>query len=57
MAKEDELIMISLLGDVIRLAVKQISELGKRTSGVKLKNIDQKKDRIVAVAKVQDMEE
>ncbi len=48
---EDELLLISKKGEVIRLAVKQVSELGRRTSGVKLKDIDREEDLIVAVAK------
>ena len=55
---EDELIMISMQGEVIRLAVKQISELGKRTSGVKLKDINRNEDKIVAIARyVEEIEE
>ena len=50
--------MISMQGEVIRLAVKQISELGKRTSGVKLKDINRNEDKIVAIARyVEEIEE
>ena len=55
---EDELIMISIQKEVIRLAVKQIFELGKRTSGVKLKDINRNEDKIVAIARyVEEIEE
>lgn len=55
---QDEIMMVSLSGDVIRLSAGSISSMGKRTSGVKLKDMKDKDDRIAAVAKyVEDVED
>lgn len=48
---QDELMMISLSGDIIRIGVSDISTMGKRTSGVKLKEMKDENDRIAAIAK------
>lgn len=48
---QDEVMMVSLTGDVIRLSVGSISSMGKRTSGVKLKDMKDNTDRIAAVTK------
>lgn len=48
---QDEIMMVSLSGDVIRISAGTISSMGKRTSGVKLKDMKGKDDRIAAVAK------
>lgn len=48
---DDEIIMVSLKGDIIRLSVRDISTKGRATMGVKLKDINPQDDRIVAVAK------
>lgn len=48
---QDEIMMVSLSGDVIRISAGSISSMGKRTSGVKLKDMKDKDDRIAAVAK------
>ncbi len=47
---EDEVIMISKSGIIIRLKVKDISVMGRSTQGVKLMKIEED-DRIMAVAK------
>lgn len=52
----DEIICVSLLSDIIRLSVKQISTQGRDTSGVKVKDINPGEDRIVAVAKYLESE-
>ncbi len=49
--EDDEIIMISLSGIIIRLKVKDISVMGRNTQGVTLMKIDNKKDKVVAVAK------
>ena len=48
---DDEIIMVSLKGDIIRLSVRDISTKGRATMGVKPKDINPQDDRIVAVAK------
>lgn len=54
----DEIMMISVSGDVIRISAGSISSMGKRTSGVKLKDMQDENDRIAAVAKyVEDVDE
>ena len=54
---EDEIIIISLKGDIIRLNVKDVSTKGRDTMGVILKDVKNKEDRIVAVAKyIEDIE-
>ena len=47
--KKDEIMMISQSGTIIRLETKDISVLGRSTSGVKLMNI--KDSNVVSVAK------
>ena len=55
---QDEIMMVSLSGDVIRISAGTISSMGKRTSGVKLKDMKDKEDRIAAVARyVEDVED
>ncbi len=49
--EDDDIIMISLSGIIIRLKVKDISVMGRNTQGVTLMRIDNKKDKVVAVAK------
>ena len=48
---EDEIILVSLKGDIIRLSVKDVSTKGRDTQGVILKDINKEEDKIVAVAK------
>lgn len=48
---DDEVMMVSLKGDIIRLRVKDISTTGRNTMGVTLKNLSDEGDRIVSVAK------
>ncbi len=48
--KDDEIMMISLSGIIIRLSVKGISEMGRNTQGVKLMKINND-DKVMAVAK------
>lgn len=52
---EDEIIMISKAGTIIRLNAKDISITGRSTQGVKLMKIEED-DRIMAVAKYVDKE-
>ncbi len=50
-----EIMMITNEGIIIQLEVSEISTLGRITSGVKLMDLDKKKDiRIVSIAKVRD---
>ena len=52
---DDEIIIISTNGTVIRLSVNDISKLGRITLGVKLMNIDIDSDnRVASVAKVKE---
>lgn len=54
---EDEIILISVRGDVIRLAVRDVSTKGRDTQGVILKDVKSEEDRIVACAKyIEDVE-
>ncbi len=55
-SQEDELILISALGMIIRLPVSQIREMGRSTMGVKLMNLPPE-DRIVDAAIVSPGEE
>ena len=48
---EDELILMSAKGDIIRLSVKQISTKGRDTMGVKIRDVQSDDDKIVAVTK------
>lgn len=54
---EDEIIIVSVKGDVIRLDVRDISTKGRDTMGVKLKDVKSDQDRIVAVTKYEEIEE
>lgn len=54
---EDEIIIISGKGDIIRLNVRDVSTKGRDTMGVKLKDIKSEEDRIVAVTKYEEIEE
>ncbi|MBZ2175706.1 DNA gyrase subunit A [Schnuerera sp. xch1] len=47
----DEIIMISKSGIIIRLKSKDISTMGRSTQGVKLMKINSKNDRVMAIAK------
>lgn len=52
---DEEIMIISTNGTVIRLLVNDISKLGRITSGVKLMNIDLESDnRIASIAKVRE---
>lgn len=48
---EDEIMLVSVNNDIIRLTVKNISTLGRSTQGVRLKNVKSDDEKIVAVAK------
>ncbi len=55
--EDDEIMLITTGGIIIRMNVNQISEIGRITSGVKLINIDNSTDITVAsIAKVRDNE-
>lgn len=54
--EEDELMIITEKGIIIRQPVKQIKEIGRNTQGVKLINLDEG-DRVVDVARVVKSEE
>ena len=52
---DNEIMMITTAGIVIRILCSQISEIGRNTFGVKLMNLDNKKDiRIASIAKVRE---
>ncbi len=47
----DDILMVSLNGDMIRIKAKDISTTGRNTMGVTLKNLKDESDKIVSVAK------
>lgn len=51
---EDDIMMVSLKGDMIRISSRDISTTGRSTVGVKLKNLDNKEDKIVSVTKYEE---
>lgn len=53
---EDEVMLISFSGTIIRLSVSDISTMGRATQGVRLMNM-REDDRVVSVAKTIDEEE
>ncbi|MGF0040242.1 DNA gyrase subunit A [Peptoniphilaceae bacterium SGI.131] len=54
---EDEIIMVSANGDVIRLKVRDVSTKGRDTQGVILKDVKSEDNKIVAVTKyIEDVE-
>ncbi|MEG1458178.1 MAG: DNA gyrase subunit A [Acetivibrio sp.] len=55
--EENEIMMITTEGIVIRIMCSQISEIGRITSGVKLMNLNSKKSiKIASIAKVRESE-
>ena len=48
---DDEIMLVSAQGDVIRLAVRDVSTQGRATQGVKLKDVRNEEGRIVAACK------
>ena len=52
--KEQEIMIITTEGIIIRISVKDISVLGRITSGVKLINIDDKDISVASIAKVRE---
>lgn len=48
---DDDVLMVSLNGDMIRIKAKDISTTGRNTMGVTLKNLKDESDKIVSVAK------
>ncbi|MSS62971.1 DNA gyrase subunit A [Velocimicrobium porci] len=55
--EENEIMLITTEGIIIRIMCNQISEIGRITSGVKLMDIDQTKDvKVASIAKVRDRE-
>ena len=53
--EEDQVLLIANTGNLIRMQVKQISETGRSTSGVKLMDLDKKeKVQHVATFKIAD---
>ncbi|QQK08907.1 DNA gyrase subunit A [Miniphocaeibacter halophilus] len=55
---EDEIILMSAKGDIIRLSVKQVSTKGRDTMGVKIRDVQSEDDKIVAVTKyIEDIED
>lgn len=53
--KDNEIMLITTEGIIIRLSVEQISEIGRVTSGVKLMNLDNTKDiKVASIAKVRE---
>ena len=53
---DNDIMMVSLSGDMIRLSVRDISIMGRNTVGVKLKNLTEDGDRIVSVTKYSSLE-
>lgn len=51
---DDEIMLVSAQGDVIRLAVRDVSTQGRATQGVKLKDVKNEEGRIVAACKYID---
>lgn len=54
---EDDIMMVSLKGDMIRISSRDISTTGRSTVGVKLKNLANEDDRIVSVTKYEESTE
>lgn len=55
---EDEIILMSAKGDIIRLSVRQVSTKGRDTMGVKIRDVQSEDDKIVAVTKyIEDIED
>nr|WP_072514958.1 DNA gyrase subunit A [Ndongobacter massiliensis] len=54
--KDDEVLLVSQSGDIIRLDVATISTQGRGTQGVKLKEVSREEDQIAAVGKYMDEE-
>lgn len=54
---EDDIMMVSLKGDMIRISTRDISTTGRSTVGVKLKNLGNEEDRIVSVTKYEEKDE
>lgn len=48
---DDDIMMVSLKGDMIRISARDISTTGRNTLGVKLKNLEGTEDWIVSVTK------
>lgn len=48
---DDDIMMVSLKGDMIRISTRDISTTGRNTLGVKLKNLENTEDFIVSVTK------
>ena len=48
---DDDIMMVSLKGDMIRISARDISTTGRNTLGVKLKNLENTEDYIVSVTK------
>jgi len=55
-SEEDEIILITLNGKVLRIRSRDISVLGRNTQGVRLFDIDEG-DKVVSFAKVMEREE
>lgn len=54
---DDDIILVSSKGDIIRLTAKDISTMGRSTQGVRLKKLNSKEEKIVACAKyIEDVE-
>ena len=53
---EDEILLVSLKGDILRINVRDFSTKGRDTMGVKIKEIKTDEDRIVAITKYEDIE-
>ncbi|MDD7305447.1 MAG: DNA gyrase subunit A [Peptoniphilaceae bacterium] len=51
---EDDIMMVSLKGDMIRISSRDISTMGRSTVGVKLKNLANENDKIVSVTKYEE---
>lgn len=55
--EDDDIILVSSKGDIIRLTARDISTMGRSTQGVRLKKINSEEEKIVACAKyIEDVE-
>ena len=52
---EDEVMLITNAGTLIRMAVNEISVIGRNTQGVRLITVDSKQEKVVAIARLVDV--
>lgn len=54
---DDEVMLITNAGILIRMAVREISVIGRATQGVRLITVDAKEEKVVGVARIDEAEE